>query len=110
MPKIQIGTCDYINFLGQWLGVNMNWSHGVFDAQGLLKGAMLHQKSLYGRLGKPTSFISIYGGLNHQVSWGGEQKVKTGGPIDYYPSGLNTYFYVVSLLKDRELVVIDNIS
>jgi hypothetical protein len=110
MPKIQIGTCDYINFLGQWLGVNMNWSHGVFDAQGLLKGAILHQKSLYGRLGKPTSLISIFGGLNHQVSWGGDQKVKTGGPFDYYPTGLNTYFYVVTLLKDRELVAIDKIS
>ncbi len=110
MPKIQIGTRDYLNFLGQWLGVNMNWSHGVFDSQGLLKGAILHQKSLYGRLGKPTSFIRIFGGLNHQVSWGGEAKNKTGGQFDYYPSGLNTYFYVVTLLKDREVVAIDNLS
>jgi hypothetical protein len=82
----------------------------MFDSQGLLKGAMLHQKSLYGRLGKPTSFISIFGGLNHQVSWGGQQKIKTGSPYDYYPSGLNTYFYVVTLLKDREIVAIDNLS
>jgi hypothetical protein len=110
MPKIQIGTRDYINFLGKWLGVNMSWSHGMFDSQGLLKGDMLHQKSLYGRLGKPTSFISIFVGLNHQVAWGGQQKIKTGSPYDYYPSGLNTYFYVVTLLKDREVVAIDNIS
>jgi hypothetical protein len=110
MPKIQIGTRDYINFLGKWLGVNMNWSHGIFDSKGHVNGAMLHQKSLYGRLGKPTSFISIFGGLNHQVSWGGEAKKKTGGPFDYYPSGLNTYFYVVTLSKNRELVAIDSLS
>src|SRR5690606_13945269 len=35
----------------------------------------LHQKSLYGRLGKPHWKINLYGGINHQVQWGSERKV-----------------------------------
>ena len=65
---------------------------------------MLHQKSLYGRIGKPYSLINIFGGLNHQVQWGGEQKIKTGGEFDYYPSSLNAYFYVVTVLKNRTYI------
>lgn len=108
MPKIQLGTRDYLNFAKGWLGVHMTYSHGWFDSQGVLKHAMLHQKSLYGRLGKPNSLISIFGGLNHQVSWGGEQNVKTGGVFDFYPSSLRAYFYVITLLKNRDIVPIDS--
>jgi hypothetical protein len=108
MPKIQLGTRDYLNFAKGWLGVHMTYSHGWFDNQGVLKNAMLHQKSLYGRLGKPNSLISIFGGLNHQVSWGGEQNVKTGGVFDVYPSSLRAYFYVITLLKNRDIVPIDS--
>ncbi len=107
MPKIQLGTRDYLNFAKDWLGVHMTYSHGWFDDKGVLKNAMLHQKSLYGRLGKPNSFINIFGGLNHQVSWGGELNQKTGGPFDFYPSSLNAYFYVITLLKDRTIVAVD---
>lgn len=36
---------------------------------------LLHQKSLYGRLGRPDWRINFYGGINHQVQWGSEKKV-----------------------------------
>ncbi|MHA8087437.1 capsule assembly Wzi family protein [Aquirufa sp. Wall-65K1] len=108
IPKVQIGTRDYINFAKGWLGVHMTFSHGWMDNQGPTIHGYLHQKSLYGRFGKPESFINIFAGLNHQVMWGGEAKVKTGGESDYYPSKLNTYFYVVTVLKDRELVKTDS--
>lgn len=36
---------------------------------------LLHQKSLYGRLGKPHWRVNLYGGINHQVQWGSEKKV-----------------------------------
>lgn len=106
MPKIQLGTRDYLNFAKGWLGVHMTYSHGWFDNQGPTINAYLHQKSLYGRLGKPDSFINFFGGLNHQVFWGGEAKEK-GGQFDYYPSSINAYFYVVTALKDRTIVPID---
>ncbi|PVH25579.1 capsule assembly Wzi family protein [Sphingobacterium corticibacter] len=34
----------------------------------------LHQKSLYGRLGREAWKLQLYGGFNHQVQWGGESK------------------------------------
>jgi hypothetical protein len=107
MPKIQLGTRDYLNFAKGWLGVHMSFSHGLFDNQGLIKHAYLHQKSLYGRMGKSNSLINIYGGINHQVSWGGEQNIKTNGSFDYFPSSLKAYFYVITLLKDRTLIKVD---
>ena len=107
MPKIQLGTRDYLNFAKGWLGIHMTYSHGWFDNQGSVINAYLHQKTLYGRLGKPSSLINIFGGLNHQVEWGGERKIKTGGPYDIFPSSLNAYFYVITLLKDRTIVKID---
>ena len=109
-PKIQLGTRDYINLFGGWIGVHMTYSHGWLDNQGSVINSYLHQKSLYGRIGKPNGLFSVFGGLNHNATWGGEQKVKTGGIYDIYPTGLNTYFYVVTLLKDRTVVKIDTNS
>lgn len=109
-PKIQLGTRDYINIFNGWVGLNMAYSHGWIDNQGSVINSYLHQKSLYGRIGKTSSRFSVFGGLNHNATWGGEAKVKTGGEFDIYPSGLNTYFYVVTLLKDRTIVKIDTNS
>ena len=109
-PKIQLGTRDYINVFNGWVGLNMAYSHGWIDNQGSVINSYLHQKSLYGRIGKTSSRFSVFGGLNHNATWGGEAKVKTGGEFDIYPSGLNTYFYVVTLLKDRTIVKIDTNS
>ncbi|HLS95619.1 MAG TPA: capsule assembly Wzi family protein, partial [Sphingobacterium sp.] len=36
---------------------------------------LLHQKSLYGRIGKPHWLLNLYGGINHQAQWGSEKKV-----------------------------------
>src|SRR5690606_8811869 len=36
---------------------------------------LLHQKSLYGRIGKPHWRLNLYGGINHQAQWGSEKKV-----------------------------------
>jgi hypothetical protein len=107
MPKIQLGTREYLNFAKGWLGVHMTYSHGWFDNQGPTINAYLHQKTLYGRIGKPTSKINLFGGINHNVSWGGESKVKNGGEFDFYPNNLNTYFYVVTVIKNRSLLPTD---
>ncbi len=107
MPKVQFGTRDYINLLKGWVGLHMTYSHGWFDNQGNTLNAYLHQKTLYGRIGKPNSFINLFGGINHNVSWGGENRIKNGGDYDYYPSDLAAYFYVVTALKDRSIVKIN---
>lgn len=40
-----------------------------------IKDTYLHQKSLYGRLGKPHWKLKLYGGFSHQVMWGGEYQI-----------------------------------
>jgi hypothetical protein len=53
----------------------------------------LHQKSLYGRFGKPTWKLKLYGGFSHQVMWGSENKYWG----DYFTlSRAETYLYVIT--------------
>ncbi len=109
LPKVQLGTPGYINLFKKWIGIQMTYSHGWFDNQGALEDVYLHQKSLYGRIGRPDSRINLFGGLNHQVQWGGRRKVALTTPrgINVYPAGWNTYFYVVTVLKNRNWVTVD---
>lgn len=53
---------------------------------------LLHQKSLYGRLGKPHWRLNLYGGINHQAQWGSENEVYGG---NYTLSNLQTLWYVL---------------
>lgn len=109
MPKVQFGTPGYFNLFNKWIGLNMTYSHGWFDNRGPLEHVMLHQKSLYGRIGRPDSRLNLFGGLNHQVQWGGNRIVPltTKRAINVYPSSLKTYFYVVTVLKNRNWVAMD---
>jgi hypothetical protein len=112
LPKIKLATRDYLPLFHQFMGVHMTYSHGWLDNLGPLQGALLHQKSLYIRLGKPSSKLNLFGGLNHQVQWAGERKKYGTGPrdINQYPNSLSTYFYVVTVLKDRSIVPLDPLT
>jgi hypothetical protein len=101
MPKIEIVVNEYWHpkFLGQFLGFKGNFVHGFFE-QGRqnVSQVYLHQKSLYGRIGKPNWPIKFYGGFNHQAQWGGSKRYLK----NYKPSGgglptniLNDYFSVI---------------
>ena len=81
IPKIEIGFPEYWNipFTGKLFAVKWNISHGwtgqyAYRYYGRVD-TYYHQKSLYGRLGKPNWKIKFYGGMNHQVLWGGEDDV-----------------------------------
>src|SRR5690606_29000615 len=52
---------------------------------------LLHQKSLYGRLGKPHWRLNLYGGINHQAQWGSEKQVYRG---NYTLRNVETLWYV----------------
>ena len=53
----------------------------------------LHQKSLYGRFGKPDWKWKLYGGFNHQVFWGSEKKYYGS---NYTLSPLEAYLYIIT--------------
>lgn len=113
LPKIKLATREYLPIFKNHLGIHMTYSHGWLDNMGALKGAFLHQKSLYLRLGKPYSRINLFGGLNHQVQWAGERKIYETGPkaaINKYPNSLSTYFYVITALKDRSILPLDPLT
>lgn len=106
IPKIQFGTYDFLDFAKGNLGVFMTYAHGWWDNQGVTRGGFLHQKQLYGRIGKREGLINLFGGVNHQVIWGGDNYQD--GVFNFpYGKGLNTYYYVVTLSKKRDNLSID---
>jgi hypothetical protein len=101
MPKIEIVANEYWHprFLGGYLGFKGNFVHGFFEQERQnISQVYLHQKSLYGRIGKPNWPLKFYGGFNHQAQWGGTKRYLK----SYKPSGaglptniLNDYFSVI---------------
>jgi hypothetical protein len=104
IPEIELSVREFwtIPWFGQLFAFKGNYSHGwLGDMQmsryilhdTLILGAYLHQKSLYGRFGKPSWRLKLYGGFNHQVVWGHEQEYY----LDNYAlTPLETYFYVIT--------------
>jgi hypothetical protein len=73
LPKVQLSIPEYTSILGKGLiSIKGAYAHGWFGEQYYLKNVFLHQKWLYGRLGKPNWKLKFYGGFNHQVQWGGD--------------------------------------
>ena len=102
IPKLEIVLNEYWHpdFLRGYLGFKGNFVHGLFDnKRSDVDNFYLHQKSFYGRIGKPTASIKFYGGFTHQVQWGGTLKFPD--PKNEYSnkgkvaSGLRDYVYVV---------------
>jgi hypothetical protein len=99
IPKIQFGTRDYVDFAKGHLGIFMTFAHGWLDNQGPVLDGLLHQKTLYGRIGRRNALINLFGGVNHQVMWAGTNRDGT-----TWGTGLNTFFYVVTTSKNRETI------
>jgi len=114
VPKIEISIPDYytipiwdglISFKGTfahgWLGRTR-----ILDTIRGLPGSQVkyptldnnpktyfHQKSFYGRIGKPNWKLKLYGGFSHQVFWGNE---KNSMGDDFDLSAIETFFYVTT--------------
>lgn len=103
MPKLEIVVNEYWHpkILGGYLGFKGNFVHGLFDNKRTdVDNFYLHQKSFYGRIGKPNSLFKFYGGFNHQVQWGGTLKYPDPTNQDAHngkvASGLKDYLYVIT--------------
>jgi len=78
IPKIQIAIPKFytIPILGGLFAFRGNYSEGFIGQIPVYlsgnsdnKVVYFHQKSFYGRLGKPEWKLKIYGGFNHQILW-----------------------------------------
>src|SRR5664280_115707 len=83
IPKVQISIPEFytLPILGKLFAFKGNYAHGWvgktpflnLDTILLNPRTYIHQKSLYGRFGKPEWKWKLYGGFNHQVLWGDEK-------------------------------------
>jgi len=103
MPMINLVVQDYWapKFVQGVVGFKGNFAHGWFGNQRSdVADFYLHQKSFYGRLGKPNWLFKFYGGFNHQVQWGGTLKYADPGNFSgkngKIASGLKEYFYMIT--------------
>lgn len=75
IPQVQVSIPQYTKLFFKWLSFKGSFSHGWFGEQKYAKGYYLHQKTLFFRLGMPTAKVKLFGGIVHNVQWGGTPKV-----------------------------------
>lgn len=100
VPKVQISIPEYytLPFLGRLFAFKGTFAHGWFGEKDIRlpnippTESYLHQKSLYGRFGKASWKVKVFGGINHQVCYGNEKQMY--GSI-WKISDWETYKYVV---------------
>lgn len=72
LPKLQISVPTYTPIIGHGLiAIKGGYSHGWFGKQAYTEGYYLHQKWLYGKIGRDSWRFNFFAGINHQVQWGG---------------------------------------
>jgi hypothetical protein len=100
VPKVEISVPNYTPILKNGLiSIKGNFAYGWLGSSDSVSNILLHQKSLYIRLGKPTWRFKLYGGFNHQVQWGGKvlyPRVDNGVLITHFGVDWESYLYVVS--------------
>lgn len=83
IPKVELSIPDYysLHFLGDLIAIKGGYAFGYVGDLGLIHGLVDHaetyyqQEQLYGRLGKPDWKLKLYGGINHEVYYGGERNI-----------------------------------
>ncbi|WP_421826502.1 capsule assembly Wzi family protein [Larkinella sp.] len=101
IPKVQLALADYtpIGFTRGVVAFRGLYAHGWFGNQGAVTHSYLHQKALYGRLGKPGWPVRFYAGFNHQVQWAGRSEVVTNEnqiKNGRFPTGFRNYLNAVT--------------
>ncbi|MBD2756122.1 hypothetical protein IC230_24710 [Spirosoma sp. BT704] len=113
MVKIQLAVPDYLPRQGL-VGFKGFYAHGWFENDRLFNNTMLHQKALYGRFGKSHWRFKVYGGINHQVMWGGHTDQNLGSVVinKQLPNRFGDYLDVVtaSALGNRKNIDTNRIS
>ncbi len=105
IPEIELSVRDFwtLPWFGELFAFKGNFSHGWMGSVPMRRwfdgndtahvNVFLHQKSLYGRFGKPSWNLKVYGGFNHQVVWGNGNDFYT---RDFELSQFQSFLYVLS--------------
>lgn len=102
VPKIDVGFRQFVPLLKNGLlSVKGNFAHGWLGSGDSVQNILLHQKSLYFRLGKPQWKIRFIAGFNHQAQWGGRPTnpyidEMSGQLITKYDVSFENYLRVIS--------------
>jgi len=104
VPEIELSVSEFwtLPILWEFFAFKGNFSHGwmgaaimnqYWESDTVSLASYFHQKSLYGRLGKPSNKLKLYGGFSHQVIWSDGR--------DYYSDDFTlnlpqNYLYVIS--------------
>ena len=100
IPKVEISIPNFTPITKNGLiAVKGNYAYGWFGTGDSVQNYYLHQNSIYVRIGKPSWRFKLYGGVNHQVQWGGSllyPRVDRGVQITQFGSDLKSYWYAVS--------------
>jgi len=98
-PRVQISIPEFypLAFTNNFVSLKASYSDGLLRGSDILYGSIkhvdrtyFHQKSLYLRFGNRNLYI--YGGVNHQAIWGGEDKI---APIDNL-NMLDAYWHTIT--------------
>jgi len=100
VPQISLSTPGYIPvpFTKGFAEVKGGISHGWFGDDGYVKGAMLHHKYIYLRVGG-SSRLHLNAGLHHFVQWGGTSPV-----YGKLPSGFRDFLKVFVACAGKDSV------
>ena len=87
--SLEIPTYTSIPFTRGWIQIKGSYTHGWLGEDRHIRGALLHEKSAFIKLGGNFP-VNIAGGLIHTVVWGGE--IPGGNKL---PSDLKNYWQVI---------------
>jgi hypothetical protein len=104
IPEIEVSVPEFftIPLFGRLFAFKGNYSHGwmgnvsmnqYWEPDTAYVKNYFHQVSLYGRFGKPSWRMKLYGGFNHQAIWCNGQEYYND---DFTLSFFQTYLYVIT--------------
>jgi hypothetical protein len=93
IPKIGVAVTRYtpVPFTRRWLQFKGQFSHGWLGPDQYVKGAYLHEKAFYLKVGREA--LSFYGGLTHFAEWGGTH------PAGQAPQRFKDYLRIIAGAK-----------
>ncbi|MBN8822941.1 MULTISPECIES: capsule assembly Wzi family protein [unclassified Spirosoma] len=115
LPTIQLGTHGFVAvpFTKHILSIYATYGHAWFETVNRkVEHTLLHQATLYARIGKPSWPVRFIGGINHQVIWGGYSPY-LGNSLSnngHLPSSFKAYLYAVTALPYSNASIDGNVT